>query len=93
MINPLHTQPPWFAVQYGHFLRIQSGDYYGAKDILSIEDFSEQEVKANCAVICAAPAMLKMLQEMLDRYQYGDREINAYMEDKLISVIADALNF
>lgn len=58
-----HTKGPWHSVQYGPYFIIQSDEFYGDTQLLSLEETPNAE--ANAKLAAAAPELLEALKEML----------------------------
>lgn len=63
------TPAPWYAVNYGGYIKIQSTDFYENTDILDEDKCPQAELNAILAT--CAPELLEALQESilcLDKY-------------------------
>ena len=81
-----HTPGPWFPINYAGFWIIQSGKYYGDKDVLDAEKVGVEISEANARLAASAPELkvrLHRLQAELTRLRQPPAE---GMRDALLEV-------
>lgn len=66
-----HTPAPWYPVNYGGYIEIQSTDYYENDTRLLDEDKCEH-AEANGLLCATAPELLEALKECINAMEYGD---------------------
>lgn len=94
------TKGKWYAVQYANFFNIQTCDFYigeddkPAKNVLDIEDFTEETVQANACLLAVAPDLLNTCIEALYFLdQDSPLQPKSVVHDKLKYFVSQALNF
>lgn len=68
------TKTPLFAHDYAGHLRIQDGNFYESRDVLSYDTIcgsgvSKEEAEANAALFCNAYELLAALQNFVFKYE------------------------